>query len=297
LKLAGILPPLVTPFGADGSLDLAAFEANLESYSSFDLGGYLVLGSNGEAAALEEEEKVALVRSARRLAGSKLLLAGTGLESTRATIAFTRKVADLGADAALVLTPHYYKGQISHEALRRYFESVAEASSIPVFLYSVPAFTGIPFPPALAPVLAGHPNIAGMKESSGDLGLLERIVSSVPPSFVVACGSAPVVYPALCLGAAAGILAVACCAPGPSVALYRAFVTGDHALARRLQAALTPLAVAVTATFGVAGLKAAMDLAGLRGGEVRAPLLPFPPAAREELAALLARTLSAAGAR
>lgn len=295
MKLAGILPPLVTPFRADGGVDLAAFEANLESYSSFDLGGYLVLGSNGEAAALEEQEKLSLVRSARRLSGSRLLLAGTGLESTASTIAFTRRVADVGADAALVLTPHYYKPQMTHEALRRHFESVADGSPIPVLLYSVPAFTSLPFPPALAPVLAGHQNIAGMKESSGDLGLLGRILGAVPPSFAVACGSAPVVYPALCMGAVAGILAVACCAPGPTVEVYRAFVAGNHDRARRLQAALTPLAVAVTATFGVAGLKAAMDAAGLRGGEVRAPLLPVPPAARQELAAVLAQAMSAAG--
>jgi 4-hydroxy-2-oxoglutarate aldolase len=296
LKLAGILPPLVTPFRADGGVDLAAFEANLESYSSVELGGYLVLGSNGEAAALEEEEKLSLVRSARRLAGSRLLLAGTGLESTRSTIGFTRRAADAGADAALVLTPSYYKAQMSHEALRRHFESVADASPIPVLLYSVPAFTALPFPPSLAASVAGHPNIAGMKESSGDIGLLGRILSSVPPSFAVACGSAPVVYPALCLGAVAGILALACCAPGPCVDLYRAFVAGDHARARRLQAALTPLAVAVTATFGVAGLKAAMDAAGLRGGEVRAPLLPASPAAREELKAMLEHATRAAAA-
>jgi 4-hydroxy-2-oxoglutarate aldolase len=294
LKLAGILPPLVTPFRADGGVDLAAFEANLESYSSVQLGGYLVLGSNGEAAALEEEEKLSLVRSARRLAGSRLLLAGTGLESTRSTIAFTRRAADAGADAALVLTPSYYKAQMSHEALRRHFESVADASPIPVLLYSVPAFTALPFPPSLAASVAGHPNIAGMKESGGDIGLLGRILSSVPASFAVACGSAPVVYPALCLGAVAGILALACCAPGPCVDLYRAFVAGDHARARRLQAALTPLAVAVTATFGVAGLKAAMDAAGLRGGEVRAPLLTVSPAAREELKAMLGHATRAA---
>jgi 4-hydroxy-2-oxoglutarate aldolase len=294
LKLAGILPPLVTPFRSDGGVDLAAFEANLESYSSFDLGGYLVLGSNGEAAALEEEEKVSLVRAARRRAGSRALLAGTGLESTRSTIAFTRRVADLGADAALVLTPSYYKAQMTQEALRVHFERVADASPIPVLLYSVPAFTALPFPPSLASSLAGHQNIAGMKESSGDLGLLGRIVSSVPSSFAVACGSAPVVYPALCLGAVAGILALACCAPGPSVELYKAFVAGDHARARSLQAALTPLAVAVTATHGVAGLKAAMDAAGLRGGEVRAPLLPVSPPVREELGVVLARAMRAA---
>jgi len=291
LRLAGILPPLVTPFRADGGVDLAAFEANLESYSAFDLGGYLVLGSNGEAAALDEEEKLALLRAARRLSGPKLLLAGTGLESTRATIAFTRKAADLGADAALVLTPHYYKPQMSHDALRAHFERVADASPIPVLLYSVPAFTSLPFPPALAPALAGHPNISGMKESSGDLGLLGRIVASVPASFAVACGSAPVVYPALCLGAAAGILALACCAPGPCVELFRAFASGDHARARRLQSVLTPLAVAVTATHGVAGLKAAMDAAGLRGGDVRPPLLPASEAARKDVAALFAQAV------
>jgi 4-hydroxy-2-oxoglutarate aldolase len=213
LKLAGILPPLVTPFRADGGVDLAAFEANLESYSSFDLGGYLVLGSNGEAAALDEEEKVSLIRTARRLCGSRLLLAGTGLESTRSTIAFTRRAAEAGADAALVLTPHYYKPQMSPDALRLHFERVADASPVPVLLYSVPAFTALPFPPSLASALAGHRNIAGMKESSGDLGLLGRIVSSVPASFQVACGSAPVVYPALCLGAVAGILAVPAARP------------------------------------------------------------------------------------
>ena len=272
MKLAGILPPLVTPFREDGGVDLPAFESNLESYASSDLGGCLVLGSNGEAASLEEEEKLALVRAARRLCGSRPLLVGTGLEATRSTIAFTRRVGDLGADAALVLTPHYYKAQVSEEVLRRHFESVAEASSIPVLLYSVPAFTGIPFPPGLASVLARHPNVAGMKESSGDLGLMGRILSSVPPSF-----------------------AVACCAPGPSAALYRAFLAGDHPRARQLQAALTPLAVAVTTTWGVAGLKAAMDAAGFRGGFVRAPLLPVPTTARAELAAVLAQAVSAAG--
>ena len=287
--LQGILPPLVTPFLPDGGLDLAAFEANLDSYAGEGLSGCLVLGSNGEAASLEEGEKLSLVRAARARVGSRTLLVGTGLESTRATVAFTRKAADLGADAALVLTPHYYKPHMTAEALRRHFEAVAEASPIPILLYSVPQFTGIPFPPALAAELASHPRVAGMKESSGDVGLLGRILASVPPSFAVACGSAPVMYPALCMGATAGILAFACCAPRPAVALHDAFRAGDHARARRIQEASTPLAVAVTATHGVAGLKAAMDLAGWRGGAVRGPLLPVAAAVREELRRLLVR--------
>jgi 4-hydroxy-2-oxoglutarate aldolase len=285
--LRGVLPPLVTPFRPDGTLDLAAFEANLESYAAEDLAGYVILGSNGESASLEEDEKLALLRAARRRSGPRLVIAGTGLESTRATIALTRKAADTGADAALVLTPSAFKSQMSVDALRRHYEAVAEASPIPILLYSFPAVTGLPFPPALAPAVAGHPRIVGMKESSGDVGLLGRIVSSVPASFAVACGSAPAFYPSLCVGAVAGILAVANCAPRPAVALFRAFAASDHARARRIQAALTPLAVAVTATHGVAGLKAAVDLSGRRGGSVRAPLLPLAPAVSDELRRLL----------
>lgn len=287
--IRGILPPLTTPFREDGAVDLAAFEANLEIYATQDLGGVLVLGSNGEAQVLEESEKLALVRAARARVPDRTVLVGTGLESTRATVALTRKAADLGADAALVLTPHYYKSQMTTDALRRHFEAVADASSIPVLLYSVPAYTGIAWPAGLAAELARHPLVRGMKESSGDLGLLGRLVASVPPRFHVICGSAPVIYPALCLGAAGGILAAACCAPRPVTALYQAFQEGDHARARHLQEAIAPLAVAITATYGVAGLKAAMDLAGFRGGPVRAPLLPLRDEVRAELRALLDR--------
>jgi 4-hydroxy-2-oxoglutarate aldolase len=285
--LRGILPPLVTPFDPEGRLDLAAFEANLDAYASSDLGGYLVLGSNGEASSLDEGEKLALVRAARARSGGRFLLVGTGLESTRATVSLTAQAADAGADAVLVLTPHYYKAQMTVDVLRRHFEAVADASPVPVYLYSVPVFTGIPFPVSLASAMASHPRVAGMKESSGDIGLLGRIVGSVPASFAVACGSAPVLYPALCVGASAGILAVACCAPDVVAALYRAFLAGDHDRARRLQTALTPLATAVTTTYGVPGLKLAMEVAGLHGGVPRLPLLPAPAGARDELRRLL----------
>ncbi len=287
MSLRGVIPPLVTPFRADGALDLRAFEANVETLAAHDLAGFLVLGSNGEAASLDEEEKVSLVAAARRRAPGRFLLVGTGTESTRGTVALTRRCADLGADAVLVLTPHFYKSRMTADALRAHFEAVADASPVPVYLYSVPAFTGLPWPPGLAPALAGHPRIAGMKESSGDVGLLGRVVSSVPAAFQVACGNALVFYPALCVGAAGGVLAVANCAPRPSIALYEAFRAGDHARARRLQEALTPLAAAVTTTHGVAGLKRTMGLAGLQGGEVRAPLLPVPASVLDEIRPLL----------
>jgi 4-hydroxy-2-oxoglutarate aldolase len=283
----GIIPPLVTPFDGGGRLDRSAFEANLDAYAAVDLGGYLVLGSNGEAASLDQGEKLDLVRLARAKANGRFVLAGTGLESTAATIALTARAAEAGADAVLVLTPHYYKAQMTADALRGHFEAVADASPVPVYLYSVPVFTGVPFPATLAAAMAPHPRVAGMKESSGDLGLLGRILGSVPASFAVACGSAPVLYPALCLGASAGVLAVACCAPDAAAALYRACPDGDHARARRQQFALTPLATAVTATYGVPGLKMALDAAGFHGGFPRRPLQPAPPSSREELRRLL----------
>jgi 4-hydroxy-2-oxoglutarate aldolase len=287
LSLRGVIPPLVTPFRADGALDLAAFEANLEALAAHELAGFLVLGSNGEAASLDEEEKLALVAAARRLVSRRFLLVGTAMESTRGTVALTRRAADAGGDAVLVLTPHYYKGRMTAEALRLHFEAVADASPVPVYAYSVPAFTGLPWPPGLAPALAAHPRIAGMKESSGDIDLMGRLVASVPASFEVACGNGLVFYPALCVGASGGVLAVANVAPRPAIALHRAFVVGDHARARRIQEALTPLAAAVTTTHGVAGLKLAMGLAGLRGGAVRAPLLPAPPWVLDEIRPLL----------
>jgi len=293
VSLRGVIPPLVTPFQADGGLDLEAFRSSLEGLAAHDFAGFLVLGSNGEAACLDEDEKLRLVAAARRTLPGRFLLVGTGLESTRGTIALTRQVAGLGADAVLVLTPCYYKGRMTAEALRRHFEAVADASPVPVYLYSVPAFTGLSWPAGLAATLAAHPRIRGLKESSGDVGLLGRVLASVPPGFEVACGNAPVFYPALCVGASGGILAVANCAPQAVLRLYRAFTAGDHATARRLQDALGPLATAVTVTHGVAGLKLTMGLMGLRGGTVRAPLLPAAPGVLDEIRPLLEAVQSA----
>lgn len=287
MSLRGVIPPLVTPFHADGGLDVEGFSASLEALAVHDFGGFLVLGSNGEAASLDEPEKLALVAAARRSVPGRFLLVGTGLESTRGTIALTRKAADLGADAALVLTPCYYKSRMTAEALRRHFEAVADASPVPVYLYSVPAFTGLAWPAGLAATLAAHPRIRGLKESSGDVGLLGRIAAAVPSGFEVVCGNAPVFYPALCVGAVGGILAVANCAPRATLQLFRAFGAGDHDAARRIQQALGPLATAVTATHGVAGLKLTMGLAGLRAGTVRAPLLPAAPGVLDEIRPLL----------
>jgi 4-hydroxy-2-oxoglutarate aldolase len=285
--LEGIIPPVVTPFEADGRVDLAGFEANIESYAACDFAGILVLGSNGEAACLAEKEKVAIIRAAVARSNRRPIYAGTGMESTRTTVELTKKAADAGASAALVLNPFFFKNHLNGEALRRHYEAVADVSRIPVLLYSMPGATGLAIPPNVVHQLAKHPNIHGMKDSSGDIANLQRILAGTPKDFPLAAGSAPVLYPALALGASGGVVAVAGCAPEATVAVYRAFKAGDHDRAQRLQRALTPLALAVTATYGVAGLKAAVTLSGRRGGVPRPPLAPATEAEVGEIKRLM----------
>ncbi len=285
--LEGIIPPMVTPFEADGRLDLAGYESNVESYAACDFSGLLVLGSNGEAACLSEDEKVAIIRAAVAKSNGRPILAGTGTDSTRTTVELTRKAADAGAAAALVLNPFFFKSHLNGEALRRHYEAVADVSRIPVLLYSMPGATGLAIPPNVVHQLARHPNIRGMKDSSGDIANLQRILAGVPKEFPLVAGSAPILYSALSLGASGGVLAVAGCAPEATVAIYRAFKAGDHERARRLQLALTPLAIAVTATYGVAGLKAAVTLSGRRGGIPRPPLATATEAEVTEIKRLL----------
>lgn len=270
--LEGIIPPIVTPFEADGRLDLAGYESNVESYAACDFSALLVLGSNGEAACLSEDEKVAIIKASVAKANGRPIYAGTGTDSTRTTVELTKKAADAGASAALVLNPFFFKSHLNAEALRRHYEAVADVSRIPVLIYSMPGATGLPIPPAVVHQLTKHPNIRGMKDSSGDIANLQRILAGVPKEFPLAAGSAPILYSALGLGASGGVLAVAGCAPEATVAVYRAFKAGDHERASRLQRALTPLAIAVTATYGVGGLKAAVTLSGRQGGVPRPPL-------------------------
>ncbi|MBK5254543.1 MAG: dihydrodipicolinate synthase family protein [Vicinamibacteria bacterium] len=292
--LQGIIPPVVTPFEADGRLDLTGFESNIESYSACDFSSILVLGSNGEAACLSEDEKVAIIKAAVSKSNGRPIYAGTGTDSTRTTVDLTKKVADAGASAALVLNPFFFKSQLNGEALRRHYEAVADDSPIPVLLYSMPGATGLAIPPGVVHQLAKHPNIRGMKDSSGDIANLQRILAGVPKDFPLAAGSAPILYSALALGASGGVLAVAGCAPEATIAVYRAFEAGDHDKARRLQIALTPLAVAVTGTYGVAGLKAAVTLSGRQGGVPRPPLAPATESELAEIKRLMDATTAAA---
>ena len=282
---------MVTPFDDNGAVKYDAFERNIDKYIEAGIEGFLVLGSNGESVYLEHSEKLRLVEAARkRVPSSMTLLAGTGLESTQATIALTREAADRGVDAVLVKNPFYFKPQMTSDVYFAHYTAVADASPVPIIIYNVPVFTGIPLQSRLVIELSKHPNIRGMKDSSGDVKLISEIAWNTDPSKLpVIAGAAPTLFPAMAAGARGGIIALACAAPGPALALYRAFTAGDYAKAGNIQRIIAPSAVAVTGTNGIAGLKAAMELQRLEGGIPRRPLLPLKPEAREELAQILRR--------
>lgn len=273
LKLRGVVPPVATPFDQNEDLDLAALKHNIEAWNATDLGGYLVLGSNGESGNLSEKEREqAIAAAAEVTAQDKFLMIGTGLESTRHTIAFTRRAAELGAQCALVLSPCYYKPQMTPPALEAHYLKVAEAVTIPILIYNVPQFTGVNMPAAMIARLSKHPNIVGVKDSSGNIGQLADIIRLSEPGFAVFVGSGVVFYPALCVGASGGILAIANVFPQMCTAIQAAHQAGDHARALLLQQRLMTFGVMVTSGLGVPGLKHAMNLVGYRGGIARSPL-------------------------
>jgi len=290
MQLRGIFPPMATPFTDDGAaLDLEALKINVGRWMATGLSGIVVLGSNGEAAFVDDDEAEQLVAEVRPLVPrGRLLIAGTGREATRATIAACRRAAAAGADAALVRAPGFFRTQMTAEALQRHYVAVADACPIPVILYNFAAVFGVNLPTETIARLAEHPNVVGLKESGGDVAQVADQVSSTPEAFDVVVGAAPALYPSLCVGASGGVVAVANVVPEVCVRVYELAAAGRHEDARAWQRALTPLARAVTAAHGVAGLKAAMTLAGYRGGHPRAPLAPASPATVEALGAQLA---------
>jgi 4-hydroxy-2-oxoglutarate aldolase len=284
----GIFPPLPTPFDDEGQVDLNKLRANIAGWNETGLAGYVGLGSNGEAPLLGADESVAVLQTVREaMAPGMVLIAGAGRESTRDTITACRMAADAGAEAVLVITPWYYKRAMTGDALRRHFEAVADASPVPVLLYNMPANTGVNLTASTVAQLAGHPNIAGIKDSAGDIGQLAAIIRSTPDDFAVMVGNTGAFLPGMLLGATGGILALANVAPDPTVALYQAAQAGRWDEARALNERLVPVGVAVTATYGIPGLKAALDVLGYAGGRPRPPLLPASPEAVDEIRRIL----------
>jgi 4-hydroxy-2-oxoglutarate aldolase len=271
-KLAGILPPVVTPF-QNGKVVLDKLKQNYQRWNKTGLSGYLVLGSNGEAVYLTEKEKIKVIEVSRDcIPSSRIMMVGSGAESTQETIRVTNQAAKLGADCALVGVPCYFKSSMKPQILYDHFIAVADAAKIGILLYNVTQFTGINMEADLAARLSEHPNIVGAKDSTGNIGQLSEIVRMSKKGFSVFVGSAPVLFPALCVGAVGGILAVANATPDKCVEIQDLFARKKFDKAREKQNCLTPLASAVTTKHGIGGLKMAMDLAGYFGGDPRMPL-------------------------
>ena len=288
LQLSGIFPPIPTPFTAKGGLALPALRKNLAHWNRFDLRGYVILGSNGEFVFLSEQEKLKVLETARTATPpDRLLIAGTGCQSTLSTIELTEAAAKIGADAALVLTPSYYKGQMTPVALTQHFHAVADASPIPIIIYNMPACTGIDLTAETVATMAQHPNIIGIKDSGGNVVKMGDIRRLVGPEFQVLAGSASFLLPALSVGAVGGVLALANIAPEQCLAIYQHFLDGEWEQARKLQVRMIPVNTAVTRGWGVPALKTAMDMLGLYGGPVRQPLLPLSDTLKAQLRNIL----------
>ena len=291
MDLKGIIPPLVTPFDENGAIRYDYFERNLDRYLEAGIEGYLVIGSNGESVYLEHSEKLKLIETARkRLPSSVTLLAGTGVESTRATLELTKEAADCGVDAVLVKNPFYFKNQMTFDVYIAHYTAVADASPVPVVIYNVPAFTGLSLNSPLVVELAKHPNLRGMKDSSGNVKLISEVVwNTDPQKFSVLAGAAPTLFSTMVVGARGGIVALACAAPRAMMSLYRAVIAGDYKKAGMIQRIIAPAAGAVTEKYGIAGLKGAMELEGFQPGLPRLPLLPLKQAQRQDLEQVLRR--------
>lgn len=283
MELRGIYPAITTPFSADGAVALEDLKHNVRRYNATDVAGYAVMGSTGEAVMLTPAETDAVLAIAKEAAdASKRLIAGTGAESTAETIRRTKRAADLGYHAALVKTPYYYKAAYRPEVYIAHYRSVADASPIPVMLYSVPQFTGVTLETPEILKLAEHPNIIGIKDSSGQVQRVVEVTSAAT-DFQVLTGSAAVLCPCLTAGARGAILALASALPEKCVAVYDLFRRESWEQARELQGMLAKASKAIVNECGIAGVKFVMDLRGYKGGIPRLPLQPLGEAQKTRL--------------
>jgi 4-hydroxy-2-oxoglutarate aldolase len=289
MNLAGIFAPIPTPFDERDRVDTGRLKAALGRWLKRPLTGFVVLGSNGEAALMDDNESDQVIVAAREsIPHDRGFIVGTGRESTQATIKATKRAAEHGADSVLVRTPGFFKSQMTNDVFVRHYTAVADASPVPVLLYNFTAVTGVNLQPAAVARLATHPNIIGMKESGGDVAHVADLVSLTPDDFTVLAGAAATLYPMMCVGAAGGILALANVLPEPCMHLFELIKAGRHEEAISRQRQLVPVARLLGATHGVPGLKASLNLLGYDVGLPRPPLQPLPesiiPTLREALA-------------
>lgn len=291
-NLQGIFAPIPTPFDR-GKIAYDKLDKNMEFWLNSKLMGLVVMGSNGEFVLLSQQEKVDLVSFVcTKAKGRKPVIAGTGAESTEETVYLSKKAAEVGVDAVLVVTPNYYKGSMTDAVLKRFYTTVADETPVPVILYNMPRNTGVNMSAKLVAELAKHPNIIGIKDSGGNIVQIAEMINTTPSDFSVFAGSASFLYASLVLGAQGGTLALANILPEECVKVQELFEEGQHEESRNLQMKLIESNNAVTARWGIAGLKAAMDMMGHFGGDPRPPLMPLGEAERLELKEILTRVTS-----
>lgn len=288
-QIQGVIPPVITPFTEDGKVDFAAFEENILQLNETGLRGYLVLGSNGETPYISKEDKLQLVKIARKAAKPGMLVfAGTGVESTQATIELSNEMADLGADGVLVLTPCFFKDQMKEDVMVQYYSDVADACRIPVMIYNATKFTGVNITPGAVSRLSHHPNIIGMKDSAGNIAqFMSFDAAGLDKAFNMMVGTASAWYPSMAIGIQAGIMALANCCPKECVEEQKLFQEGKYQEAFALYRRLFPVNACVTGPLGVAALKYACQRRGYHGGSVCKPLLPLTEAQKKTVDAVL----------
>jgi 4-hydroxy-2-oxoglutarate aldolase len=278
MKLTGVLAPVPTPFDEHDRVDESRLKAAFQLWLKGPLTGFVVLGSNGEAALMNDDECDRVIAAARdAVPATRTFIAGAGRESTRAAVDAAKRAAALGADAVLVRTPGFFKSQMTDDVFVRHYTEVADGSPVPVLLYNFTAVTGVNLAPSAVSRLASHPNIVGMKESGGDIAQIADLVAGTSKTFDVLAGSSSTFYAALAAGAAGGILALANVIPDACVRLFELTRSGHYEEARELQRQIVPLAKLLGPVYGVPGLKAALALIGCEVGAPRPPLRPLAP--------------------
>ena len=286
----GVFPALTTPF-LNNKISPEKLKENIQKYNQYGLSGYVVLGSTGESVFLSDEESEKMVRAAKESAApGKKIIVGTARESTKITLDFTNRMAELDIDAALVRTPYYFKSFMNREALKSYYSSIADQSKVPIIIYNIPQNTGISVESHLLCELSKHSNIVGIKESSGNLAFLREVKPHLDSSFSFLTGAASIFIPGLQLGASGGILALADLAPAECVQLYHLFLQGKREEASKLQLRLVPLNKAIIETFGIPGIKYGLDLLDYFGGLPRSPLLPLDEKGKKDMEKILKKT-------
>lgn len=289
MKLQGLYTALLTPFDSQGRLDQEGLRRNLRYQLQHRVQGIVVLGSTGESPTLSAQEKQTVIEIALEETKSQTtLIVGTGSYSTDQTIAATKQAQEMGADAALIVTPYYNKP--TQEGLYRHFEAICQATSIPICLYNVQSRTSQNLQTETLQRLSAFPSIIGVKESSGNIMQINEVIEAVGknhPPFGVLSGDDALTLPLMALGGHGIISVVSNLVPGPMQHLVQAALNGDFALARHWHYQLLPLFKAAFIETNPIPIKTAMHLCGMPSGSCRLPLCDLAPDHLQKLKEIL----------